>query len=190
MEAWHLKRYQISLASVPQQDRDIRELIYNIDATTPGEKTPTRDEIRKMIQTLLAERFHLAVRLEPKEMPVYALTTSSAAPPFKSSTLDAPCSSQIQAGDRFYIRTFSNCAIETLVEHVLESIDDRPVADRTGLKGTYDFQLVATPSFLQRDEPGEIDVRTALQKLGLRLEPRKDMVEVIAITKVGKPTEN
>src|SRR6185437_3351062 len=44
----------------------------DIDAKAAG--NPTKDQMRLMMQSLLADRFHLAVHYERQEMPVYALT--------------------------------------------------------------------------------------------------------------------
>src|SRR6202042_2253509 len=57
------------LASLPKWvDTDVIE----IDAKASG--NPTKDQMRLMMQSLLAERFHLAVHYETQEMPVYAMT--------------------------------------------------------------------------------------------------------------------
>ena len=57
------------LARLPKWvDTDLIE----IDAKAAG--NPTKDQMRLMMQSLLAERFHLAVHYETQEMPVYALT--------------------------------------------------------------------------------------------------------------------
>ena len=64
----------------------------------------------------------------------------------------------------------------------------RPVFDRTGLKGIYKIAL----SFRQRETEGEgPDVTTALEdQLGLRLEPRKELVKVLVIDRMNKPEPN
>jgi bla regulator protein blaR1 len=60
---------QVMLASVPKWvDTDV----VVIEAKAAG--NPTKDQMRLMMQSLLAERFHLAVHYEMREMPVYALT--------------------------------------------------------------------------------------------------------------------
>jgi uncharacterized protein (TIGR03435 family) len=54
LDAYHLKgNYQISLAAVPRQEDEIREVMYDVVARAPGKTAPARDEIRKMLQTLL-----------------------------------------------------------------------------------------------------------------------------------------
>ncbi|HVW08030.1 MAG TPA: TIGR03435 family protein [Bryobacteraceae bacterium] len=68
-----------------------------------------------------------------------------------------------------------------------------PVADRTGLTGTYDVNV----RFVPEDRRMDADLATgppladALQEeLGLRLEKGKGPVEVIVIENMEKPTEN
>jgi uncharacterized protein (TIGR03435 family) len=70
-----------------------------------------------------------------------------------------------------------------------------PVVDLTGLNGKYDFALDFTP-YLPEDERTERPdsasiLNTTLQaEIGLKLEPRKEMVEVMVIDRVEKPSEN
>jgi uncharacterized protein (TIGR03435 family) len=70
---------------------------------------------------------------------------------------------------------------------------DRPVVDKTGLTGTYDIKMEATPGFTINNDPDlrDISVFTAVQEqLGLRLEAQKAMVEVLVVDHVEKPSEN
>ena len=46
--------------------------LFEIDAKVAG--NPTKDQMRLMMQSLLAERFHLAVHYETQDIPIYALT--------------------------------------------------------------------------------------------------------------------
>lgn len=65
MEAFNLKNYQVSFAGpVPGGD----DTYYDIVAIAAGNRTPGRDEFRHMLQTLLAERFHLKTHHEMKEI--------------------------------------------------------------------------------------------------------------------------
>ena len=78
------------------------------------------------------------------------------------------------------------------------AILDRPVVDRTGLAGRYDFDLNWAPS--EKEFGGEIPTPsdssspplvTALQEeLGLKLEAARGPAEVLVIDRVAKPTEN
>jgi uncharacterized protein (TIGR03435 family) len=51
---------------------------YDIDAK--AERPTTREQLYLMLQTLLADRFNLALRRETREMPVYALVVDKAGP--------------------------------------------------------------------------------------------------------------
>jgi uncharacterized protein (TIGR03435 family) len=77
----------------------------------------------------------------------------------------------------------------------LAGFTDRLIVDRTGLKGTYEFELRWTPDTgagipgaADPDTPG---LFTALEEqLGLRLEPARAQVEVMVIDRFERPTEN
>jgi len=47
---------------------------FAIEARVDGEGNPTKDQMRLMMQSLLADRFKLAVHFETEEVPVFALT--------------------------------------------------------------------------------------------------------------------
>jgi uncharacterized protein (TIGR03435 family) len=84
--------------------------------------------------------------------------------------------------------------MESLADEIWISFQpDRPVVDRTGLTGFYDFKLEATPAFRLRGElqAGDANVIDSIEEqLGLRLEPRKAEVEVVVVDRMEKPTEN
>jgi bla regulator protein BlaR1 len=82
---------------------------------------------------------------------------------------------------------------------------DRPVLDRTGLTGNYDFMFEWTPQLHGPGTPQEIlpvaanthsgqagpTFQQDLQdQLGLNLEPQEGPVEVLIIEHIEKPTEN
>ena len=79
---------------------------------------------------------------------------------------------------------------------------DRPVVDRTGLQGRFDFTLNWTPDESQfrrmgiQVPPPPADAKlpglfTAIQEqLGLRLESVNAPVEVIVIDRVERPSDN
>ncbi len=83
----------------------------------------------------------------------------------------------------------------------------RPVVDKTGLKGLFDFKLEWTPDETMRgmtplgDSPGHEGgqpadtsgptIFSALQEqLGLRLESQKGPVEILVIEHIDKASEN
>jgi len=76
---------------------------------------------------------------------------------------------------------------------------DRAVLDRTGLSGTFDFTFEWTPqrngttppgADIQMEESGPTFAEDLKKQLGLKLEPQKGPVQVVAIEHVEKPSEN
>ena len=97
----------------------------------------------------------------------------------------------------------------TAFADVLNGYTERPVLNMTGIEGTYDmeFEVAAeefrnarrahgapippTPPGDTPADPAGASLAASLQKLGLKLEPRKAPVEVIVVDKAEKlPTEN
>jgi uncharacterized protein (TIGR03435 family) len=77
--------------------------------------------------------------------------------------------------------------------------DQRVVDDRTGLAGTYEFDLEWTPAAPAPADaptgppvdPGAPSLFTALrEQLGLRLEPQKDQVDVLVVDHAEYPSVN
>lgn len=72
---------------------------------------------------------------------------------------------------------------------------DRPVLDKTGLDGTYDYFLIwlsSVSSASNEIELGPPDLFTAIeQQLGLTLRPTKAQLTVVVVDQADKmPTEN
>jgi uncharacterized protein (TIGR03435 family) len=78
---------------------------------------------------------------------------------------------------------------------------DRPVVDRTGLSGRYDFDLEWAPDASQfdgafgkqtnPDDSAKPGLFTAIQEqLGLKLEPTKSAIETIVIDRADRPSAN
>lgn len=154
------------------------------------------DKILLMLQTLLTERFKLAIHREAKEMPVYALVQEWA----KTRRGHGRGSNSDRFGwPRNGIRAGIHGATAGTVSRGL----DRPVVDVTGLGGLYSFKLlwasdrpsrpaVAAAGLPEPTDPEDApSIFTALQeRLGLRLEPRKAPVDVLVIDHIEKPSSN
>lgn len=192
-EAYGLKNYQVTLAESRARPI-VYGTYYNIVAKAEGDGTPTKGEFRQMLQRLLAERFNLKFHREMKELPVYALVVGKNGPKFKESAPDAVFISHHGVNGHNQNMTLVKATMESLADDL--SMDfgiDRPILDKTGLTGTYDIKLEATPEFrINRGaDPGDISVFTAVQEqLGLKLEPTKGPVEVVVIDHVERPSEN
>ena len=114
MEAYRLKKFQISLEPVVRQGQDLREIYYDIDARTPGAGNAKPDDVRLMLQALLAERFHLQAHRDRKEMPVYSLTAGKQPPSLKPNASGDPCSFHVQVAKdrRNYVESLVNCGVD------------------------------------------------------------------------------
>ncbi|HTA43067.1 MAG TPA: TIGR03435 family protein [Bryobacteraceae bacterium] len=156
-------------------------------------------ETRRKLRALLAQRFHLEVHRETKELPQYVLgvagsgskiaeLTAAEEKPGTANGIQASCGRM--KGTR---ATTAN--LSTYLERQLR----RPVVDRTGLSGKrYDFQIEWTPDpgscakpSDDADSPDGPSLFTALQEtLGLKLEATKGPVEVIVVDRVDRPEPN
>jgi uncharacterized protein (TIGR03435 family) len=162
---------------------------YDIIAKAPG--PATNDEMRPMLQALLTERFQMKLHREKRDMNVYVLVPGKSPAKVKPPASDSEPS---LAGGQGGV-TFRNQPISRFT-FMLTRRMDRPVLDETGLKGNYDFTVdVSGLGFAGRD-PAEgttgPSIFTAVQNdLGLKLEGRKQPVDVLVVDSVSKvPTEN
>ena len=197
MEAYNVKNYQVTFApgTEPPSGGEYGTAYYDIEAKAEGDRAPTRDEFRPMLQVLLADRFKLRVHHEMKEIPVYALLVSKGGPKFKESAKDATESAHIGVNDRNQSITASKQSMGELAKMIPNVFHmDRPVVDHTGLAGAYDFKVEATPeSRMTGADPDlkNVSIFTALQQqLGLKLESQKAKMEVLVVDNVEKPSAN
>jgi len=142
-----------------------------------------------MLQTLLSERFHLKLHREHRDMPVYLLLSGKGAPKFQKS--EGALTYDMSNGRR----ELKNHTLAQLADFV-SMIVQRPVLDRTSLPaGTYNFPLETSMEELggvnaNPDFPAP-SIFTIVEGLGLKLESRKEPVEVIVVDSGNKvPTEN
>lgn len=176
-----------------------------------------------MLRALLEDRFKLRVHRETKEVPVYFLTVVKNGPklesakegscvPMDPSHPPAPIATPGQPRPNYcgsgYRLTGSTITVishggtmKQLTDVVLSRMVDRPVIDKTGLGGRYDFQIefdlgqegggADAPGASQPNGPGAPSIFEVLQaKLGLKLEMGKGQVEVLVIDHAERPTEN
>jgi uncharacterized protein (TIGR03435 family) len=80
--AYGVKTYQISGPSWIDSER------FDIVAKVP--QGATKDDVKLMLQNLLAERFNLTLHREKKELPMYALVAAKNGPKLKESPPDDP----------------------------------------------------------------------------------------------------
>jgi len=174
---------------------------YDILAGTPGEGRPTLDEQMSMLRKLLADRFKLTFHREEKELAVYALTVAKSGSKLKEST--APADEPAVLINRVFpdriLLPARNATMVQFASMMQRAVLDRPVLDKTGLSGKYDFDLEWTPDETQFSGQGpsattestKPDLFAAVQRqLGLRLEATKGLVAVLVIDRAERPSEN
>ena len=67
----------------------------------------------------------------------------------------------------------------------------QPVTDATGLKGKYEIAMTWVPGEPAADDPGPSLIQALQDQLGLKLEPKKGMIDIVVIDHIEKvPTEN
>jgi len=145
----------------------IASLRYDISAKIPDGVTPDAENLGTMLQALLADRFHIKVHREQREMPVYALIAQSGgakmtkvddgAPPGKAFQVKAQGGAggvNISYGPDSYFK-FADQKIEARKLSMLFFVDvlgrfvDRPVIDQTDLQGRYDIDVPLSQSDYQ-----------------------------------------
>ena len=193
---------------------------FDINATYQADAARTEDDTRAMLQTLLADRFGLKSHREMRELPIYSLVMArkdgGLGPQLVRSAIDcdqwiaekrprlgAGSPSPVAPGGKRPVcqmlttRRFITAGTQTMQEltNVLQALTGRPVADRTGLTGAFDFDLqwtsgpvapAAGPTAPADDGPS---IFVALQEqLGLRLEPGRAPFDVLVVDSVQRPT--
>lgn len=154
------------------------------DITAQAAGSPSRDELKQMMRTVLAEQLHLVVRQESRLLPVFELRRSRAdgvlgpnLAPAKvtcDSGSTASCPHELSAGSY----TATAMPIARIVRTIAE-LAGRPVIDRTNLSGAYDVTLTWNP--------GPSAFAAALrEQLGLHLEPRDEPAQVLVIDSVKR----
>jgi uncharacterized protein (TIGR03435 family) len=184
---------------------------YDIQATTSARVWPTIAEERRrlmeeMQRAILRDRFHLTFRTETKQVPVFLLTTDSTVKLKRSEDQSPPVSATPQPRDGSINRGGTLIGTGTMtaravplsrLAQVLTGRTERPVVDRTGLTGLFDFDLKWAPDPTQvtpGDTVPNVDAGslfTALrEQLGLKLTAGTGPAEVLVVEKVERPGEN
>jgi uncharacterized protein (TIGR03435 family) len=174
---------------------------YDIVAVTPGEVRPTRDEQMAMLRNLLADRFKLAFHREQKEFSIYELEVAKGGPKLKPSTAapDDPAQLISTVYPQRIVLPARNATMGDLASLMQRAMLDRPVVDKTGLTGRYDFDLEWAPDETQfggevpaasADAPSAPLFSAIQQQLGLKLEAARGPVEALVVDKAERPSEN
>jgi uncharacterized protein (TIGR03435 family) len=178
--AYNVKEYQISGPEWLNFD----EASYDITAKTSPD-TP-RDEMRLMLQRLLAERLQLTVHRDTRTLSGMELVVAKGGPKFTESTGEGRSGTNSRGGDV----TATQVSMADFANNLSRWMH-QAVIDNTGLTGNYDFKLSYEPNENQ-DGATKPSIFAALQdQLGLKLNSAKIPLEVIVIDHAERiPAEN
>jgi uncharacterized protein (TIGR03435 family) len=178
---------------------------YDILAVTPGEVRPTRAEQMTMLRSLLADRFQLTFHREPKVFSIYELqlakTGAKSSAKLKESThsSDPPSVGPGVVYPQRIVLPARNATMGDFASLLQRAILDRPVVDKTGLSGRYDFDLEWAPDETQfgggvpaasADAPSAPLFSAIQQQLGLKLVATRGPVDALVVDKVEHPSAN
>jgi uncharacterized protein (TIGR03435 family) len=167
-------------------DKDRFDLEAKFDTTQlPLAAKLTYRQRAAMLQSLLADRFHLKVHHETRSFPVFDLVLAKGGPKLQPSEHHHDYGSLHTANDAVENGTTGDIAYD------LRSPTGRPVIDRTGLTGRYDYHLHFSSSLSPAPDSNEPSVFTAVEEqLGLKLVPSTAPLDVLVIDSAEKPSAN
>jgi uncharacterized protein (TIGR03435 family) len=161
------------------------------DVVAKAAETASQDDVRRMMQTLLAEQFRLAVHTEQRLSPAFVLTVGKSGAKLQAS--DAAllsgrrCAPGQGAADQRHVEC-KHVTAAFLADYVQELAPrdfPAPVVDQTGLTGVYDFKLDWTPTTADGDGAGPTMV-DAVRRLGLEIERKRMPLPVIVVDRVER----
>jgi len=191
LRAYDIKDYQLEGPDwLGSEHFDISAKIPETVSAQRGGREQYKAAFESMMQSMLAERFKLAVRRARKAMGVYALVVGKNGIKFKEVPPGGPSGSSTH-NTHF---TGTGVSMDTFAT-VLSQNTEIPVLDFTGLKGVYDLKLdwqAEHDGHGNADTPRAPGITEAVEdQLGLRMQRRKAPVEILVVDHVEKtPTEN
>jgi uncharacterized protein (TIGR03435 family) len=196
---------------------------YTVEARA-ATANPTKDEMRLMVQSLLADRFQLATHFDAREVPVFELKlakTGQLGPRLISHADGPPCDKPGTSpgdglpgfpGDCHLLSAIDKPGTMLILVGSRDVTTDvltgalsisarlgRPVIDKTGLRGRFDFTLewereprtsAAADSPAPPSPAGPTPLEALRDQLGLKLEPAKASLPILVIDRAERPSEN
>lgn len=143
-------------------------------------------QMQLMLQAMLADRFALKAHRESRDMPIYELIVAKEGPKVKRTAPDD------QGGNARYDSgkiTAHQLSIQALAANLSFTVG-RPVVNKSGLEGGYDFTVDYAPDGADASDTRP-SIFTALEEqLGLKLEAARGPVDVIVADHIERPTAN
>lgn len=162
-------------------------LSYNIEAKTVGGVEVTRDNISDLLQPLLVSRFEFLYHRVKREETEFDLEAVKNDFKLQPAIGDAPPRMSENSNGALVVVKATKLSMSGLAATLARYLG-RPVVDKTGIMGDFDFDLKWS-SDQALDAPGP-SIFAALHEIGLRLVSMKGPVDVIVVDHVGKPSGN
>jgi uncharacterized protein (TIGR03435 family) len=201
---------QVDLTRVPESLRN-----QCFDVAAKAAQRITGEQHWEMLRALLEERFHLTYHRETKDAQVYALTLVKPGAKLGPRITESPvpdCPATVTSASYCGVSVGPSLMIGqrtamTRIAQELSVFAGRPVLNRTGLTGHYDFQLSWTPdqglsendklagnkvqaAGITLDQSGASFFTAVEEQLGLKLQPQRGQIEVLVIDRAETPSEN
>ena len=182
------------------------------DIAAKAKSNVAQSELRNMAKTLLAERFGLRTRIDKRDGTIYAILRKDESAPLRPGLRQSSCDANeaLRSAEVAGTKPLNPCGTETISAlgggalrlqlrgrplSNLVTISgaradfDSPLEDRTGLTGTFDIDLDFQPGPFQADSASAYAwFGTALEEqLGLRIERRIEIVDVLVIEALQRP---
>lgn len=160
-----------------------------VEADPEAIKDMPQEQRRRLLQQVLAQRFHLKTHTETRQMPTYDLVPANSGVKLQPlPATEASGRSGFSASSR-EIRLIHG-TIPMFVAALADQLQ-RTVTDKTGLGGRYSFTLKFANDNAAPDGEAAASLFTALQEeLGLRLQPSRGPVEVLVIDHAEQPARD
>jgi uncharacterized protein (TIGR03435 family) len=181
----------------------VRSDRYEVDARAEG--PATFEQMRPVLQSLLADRFKLTLRRETRQLPVYdllaakdglriaAIKEGSCVTPERAVPFGPLSCGGVRKylGPQRQVLEVAGIPMAKLIELLSDEVG-RVVVDKTGFTDLFSFRLEFAPVGGLQIAPFDSSAPSlfaALQEqLGLKLEPARGPVEVLVIDSAERPT--
>jgi uncharacterized protein (TIGR03435 family) len=166
---------------------------YDIVATTNSPQ-PRLAQLR-MLQQVLTDRFKLTIHRETRTLPVYDLVVGKSGSKLKAMDEVLPVPLELPSNFHFESVPDGTTALRgygTLAQlcDFLYRLVERPVVDRTGITGGFDFRLMCAIDGFPGYDTSPSVFEAVQSQLGLKLEPGSSPIEITAVVHVEEPSGN
>jgi uncharacterized protein (TIGR03435 family) len=162
------------------------------DIVAKGDENATEEQMKVMVQTLLAERFKLKLHHESKKLSVYVISVGKTAPklfPAKDGEIHGLGFAPQTGPDQkvvSYRAKFTRFTLAQLGDAFGRQLE-RAMVNQTGLSGEYDFTVDITPDDSRPNPMDPTLLITALrEQLGLTVKVQDAPVDFLAIESAEK----